>query len=143
MAAHGDSAHFSVLAGGQTPPNPQALLSSSEMSELILDLRSSRDVVVIDTPPLGTLTDAVPLVERVDGVLLVVRLQQTTRDSLRKACEVLADLQAPVLGTVLVGAPRSSKRYYGQTPEPGRPAGVKIESRNGRAAARGAAAPQR
>jgi Mrp family chromosome partitioning ATPase len=133
----GESPHFSVLAGGQSPPNPQALLSSGEMAELMLDLRSSRDVVLIDTPPLGTLTDAVPLVARVDGVVLVVHLQYTTRDGLKKACEVLAELDAAVLGTVLIGGARSSlSGYYGtESPQSSVP-GRQRESRNGRAAGR-------
>jgi capsular exopolysaccharide synthesis family protein len=113
-AARGESGHFSVLPAGPHPPNPHALLSSSEMHELLLELRAAADVVLIDTPALGTFTDAVPLVPRVDGVALVVRLEHTTRDTLTKACNVLAELDAPVLGTVLVGGAQPSMgRYYG------------------------------
>jgi capsular exopolysaccharide synthesis family protein len=130
--ARGESPHFSVLAGGQAPPNPHALLSSPEMSELMLDLRSSRDVVLIDTPPLGTLTDAVPLVPRVDGIVLVARLQHTTRDALKKAVEVLSELDAPLLGTVITGASRSALAgYYGKKTVPPDARGGKDESRNG------------
>jgi capsular exopolysaccharide synthesis family protein len=133
----GESPHFSVLAGGQSPPNPQALLSSAEMGELMLDLRSSRDVVLIDTPPLGTLTDAVPLVSRVDGVVLVVHLQHTTREGLKKACEVLAELDGTVLGTVLIGGARPAlSGYYGTESASSSAAGRQRESRNGRAAGR-------
>jgi capsular exopolysaccharide synthesis family protein len=133
----GESPHFSVLAGGQAPPNPHALLSSPEMSELMLDLRSSRDVVLVDTPPLGTLTDAVPLVPRVDGIVLVARLQHTTRDALKKAVDVLAELDAPLLGTVLTGAPRSALAgYYGKKTVPPDARGGRDQSRNGRSARR-------
>lgn len=129
----GESPHFSVLAAGQAPPNPQALLSSPEMSELMLDLRSSRDVVLIDTPPLGSLTDAVPLVPRVDGILIVARLQHTTRDALKKAVDVLAELDAPVLGTVLTGAGRSAVAgYYGKKTIPPDARGGRDQTRNGR-----------
>jgi Mrp family chromosome partitioning ATPase len=134
---HGESAHFSVLPGGRTPPNPQALLSSAEMSELVLDLRGSRDVVLVDTPPLGSLTDAVPLVPRVDGVVLVVRLEHTTRDSLKKACEALRELDARVLGTVLIGGPRSSvSGYYSAESASAGATRFRDESRNGREGSR-------
>jgi capsular exopolysaccharide synthesis family protein len=133
----GESPHFSVLAGGEAPPNPHALLSSPEMSELMLDLRSSRDVVLIDTPPLGTLTDAVPLVPRVDGIVLVARLQHTTRDALKKTVAVLAELDAPVLGTVLTGGDRSALAdYYGKKTIPPDARGGRDESRNGRSGRR-------
>jgi capsular exopolysaccharide synthesis family protein len=133
-AAQDESLNFSVLPGGQPPPNPQALLSSSEMSEIMLELRSSRDVVLIDTPPVGTLTDAVSLVPRVDGVVLVVRLHHTMRDVLKKACDVLAELDAPVLGTVLAGSGRFSvSDYYGEPSPLLEETELRGESRNGRA----------
>jgi Mrp family chromosome partitioning ATPase len=85
------------------------------MHELLVELCISNDVVLLDAPPLGTLTDAVPLLPWVDCVALVVRLQHTTRDALKKACNVLAELDAaPVLGTVLTGVPRPPRGgYYG------------------------------
>jgi capsular exopolysaccharide synthesis family protein len=133
----GESPHFSVLAGGQAPPNPQALLSSGEMAELMLDLRDSRDVVLFDTPPLGSLTDAVPLASHVDGVVLVVHLQHSTRDGLRKACEVLSELDATVLGTVLVGGGRSAVAgYYGEQDSAAVPLARQRESRNGQSGGR-------
>ena len=139
----GESPHFSVLTGGQTPPNPQALLSSSEMGELMTDLRGSRDVVFFDTPPLGSLTDAVPLASRVDGVLLVAHLQHTTRDGLRKTCETLSGLNANVLGTVLVGGGRLAVAgYYGERDPRSAPITRQRDSRNGQTAGRVARAGQ-
>jgi Mrp family chromosome partitioning ATPase len=112
--ARGESLRFSVLPGGPAPPNPHALLSSPEMHRLLVELRGSMDAVRLDAPPLGTLTDAVPLLPWVDCVALVVRLEHTTRDALRKSCNMLAELDAPVLGTVLTGAPRTGLGdYYG------------------------------
>jgi capsular exopolysaccharide synthesis family protein len=130
----GESPHFSVLPGGQTPPNPQALLSSGEMADLMADLRSSRDVVLFDTPPLGSLTDAVPLASHVDGVLLVAHLQHTTRDGLKKTREALSGLRANVLGTVLVGGGRLAVAgYYGEQDQPAPSISRPRDSSNGRA----------
>jgi capsular exopolysaccharide synthesis family protein len=127
----GRSGHFTVLPGGPTPPNPQALLGSSDMHELLLELRSSADVILIDTPPLGPLTDAVPLIPWVDGVALVVRLERTTRDELRKASHMLAELDAPVLGTILTGGTRPSRDYYGSSPFATPKASAPSQSGNG------------
>jgi capsular exopolysaccharide synthesis family protein len=140
----GESPHFSVLAGGHPPPNPQALLSSGEMAELMTDLRGSRDVVLFDTPPLGSLTDAVPLAPQVDGVVLVAHLQHTTRDGLKRTRETLAGLNANVLGTVLVGGGRSAvSGYYGKEGPPrSAPITRQRESRNGQTGGRVARAGQ-
>lgn len=132
----GESPHFSVLPGGQSPPNPQALLSSGEMTELMQDLRDSRDVVLFDTPPLGSLTDAVPLASYVDGVVLVVHLQHTKRDALKKAGEVLSELDTKVLGTVLIGGRSSVTGYYGEQGSPAAPIARQRQSRNGEAGGR-------
>jgi succinoglycan biosynthesis transport protein ExoP len=123
---------FSVLPGGPAPPNPNALLSSPEMHDLLLELRSSADVVLIDTPPLGLLTDAVPLVPWVDGIALVVRIRHTTRDELKKARSMLAELDAPVLGTVLTGgAAPSLSGYYGDVSSPSVSGSIVGDSHNG------------
>lgn len=95
------SPRLSVLPCGPTPPNPHALLTGSELAEVLQELRSTADVVLIDTPPLGPLADVVPLIPRMDGVALVVGLRQTTRDELRRARNLLEEFQAPVLGTIL------------------------------------------
>jgi tyrosine-protein kinase len=128
----GEYVQFSVLPGGPAPPNPNALLSSPEMHDLLLELRSSADVVLIDTPPLGILTDAVPLVPWVDGIALVARLRHTTRDELKKARGMLVDLDAPVLGTVLTGgAAPSLSSYYGDVSSPSVSGSIVGDSHNG------------
>ena len=136
--ARGGSLRFSVLPSGPAPPNPHALLSSAEMHELLVELCISADVVLLDAPPLGTLTDAVPLLPWVDCVALVVRLQHTTRDALKKACDVLAELDAaPVVGTVLTGVPRSPRNgYYGGEGSSPAAASFQTKSRDGRAVGR-------
>jgi tyrosine-protein kinase len=124
---------FSVLPSGPVPPNPHALLSSPEMHELLAELSISKDVVLLDAPPLGTLTDAVPLLPWIDCVVLVVRLQHTSRDALKKACSMLAEMDAvPVLGTVLTGVPRPPRSGYHGT-EGSSPA---VSPQDGRASGR-------
>lgn len=129
-----ETIRFSVLPAGPTPPNPHALLSSPEMYALLGELRMAADVVLLDSPPLGALADAVPLLPRVDAVALVVRLQHTRRDALAKACNILDELDAPVLGTVITGGARPTlKGYYGRDKHPSSFPDLQDESENGRA----------
>ena len=64
-------------------------------------LREQFDYIFIDSPPLIPVSDAVRLSTMVDGVLLVVKAQETTRDLLRDSCSRLHSAQAPILGVVL------------------------------------------
>jgi capsular exopolysaccharide synthesis family protein len=136
--ARGRSVRFSVLPSGPPSPSPQALLSSSQMHEFLVELCISKDVVLLDAPPMGTLTDAVPLLPWVDCVALVVRPEHTTRDALKKACSVLTQLDAaPVLGTVLNGVPRSPLGEYSATADSSPAAsGFRSASQDGRAGGR-------
>ena len=104
-----------VIVAGADPPVPAKLLESSEMARCIDALRVACDLVVIDTPPISRVADAIPLLSKVDGVLAVVQVNATTRDEAAELAQLLADLDAPVLGVV---ANRVSRQlgyfsYYG------------------------------
>ena len=62
-----------VIASGPTPPNPAELLDSDKMKDLIIDLNKTYDYVIIDTPPIGLVTDGVILMQNADVNLYVVR----------------------------------------------------------------------
>ena len=62
-----------VIASGPTPPNPAELLDSIKMKDLITDLNKTYDYVIIDTPPIGLVTDGVILMQNADINLYVVR----------------------------------------------------------------------
>ena len=62
-----------VIASGPTPPNPAELLDSNKMKDLIIDLNKTYDYVIIDTPPIGLVTDGVILMQNADVNLYVVR----------------------------------------------------------------------
>jgi len=102
-----------VLTAGAAPPYPAELLGSQKMSELIQQFRKDFDFVVIDTPPLISVTDAVILSRQVDGILLVVHSGKTNKGALSRARELLALVNARVLG-VLVNAVdlHSQAGYY-------------------------------
>lgn len=92
---------FLILPSGPRPPNPSELLSSRRTHDLLKSLKAAADIVLIDSPPLLPVTDASVLAGRVDGVLLVVMAGTTTRRPLHRAVELLQQMQAPLVGTVL------------------------------------------
>ena len=72
--------HLDVIVAGSHPPNPVELLESDRMVRLLEDLSGDYDLVVIDSPPLPILADAIPLAKMVNGVIIVGRVNKTTRD---------------------------------------------------------------
>ena len=90
-----------VLTAGPIPPNPQELLGSQRMKELLRRLEEEADIVVLDTPPTLVVSDANVLAARASGVLMVVNAGKTRRAAVRQAVEGLRKVGANVLGCVL------------------------------------------
>jgi succinoglycan biosynthesis transport protein ExoP len=103
-----------VLASGPLPPNPSELLASQQMKSLLVELRSYYDTILIDTPPLLPVTDAAAVAPSTDGVILVCRFKETTRDQVTSSTEALTAVSASLLGTVLTMVPSSGPRAYAQ-----------------------------
>jgi polysaccharide biosynthesis transport protein len=101
-----------VLPAGSPPPNPAELLGSPNMKEVLTDLREQFDHVVIDTPPTLSVTDAVALSPRVDAIILVIRSGQTTKQALRRARDILMQVNAHVTGVLLNAVDLTSPDYY-------------------------------
>ncbi len=80
-----------LMLAGSTPPNSAKLLASDEMARLLREWTAKYDLVVIDTPPILHVADAIPLLGQVDGVLVVGQINKTTRDEavrLANSCAV-------------------------------------------------------
>lgn len=101
-----------VLPSGPLPPNPSEIVGSQAMGRLLSDLQEHVDVIVIDSPPVIPVTDAVVMSTQVEGVILVVRAGRTQRAQAAEARRRLDTVQAPVIGSVLNGAKRSSAAGY-------------------------------
>jgi Mrp family chromosome partitioning ATPase len=84
------------------------------MTEVLEEARSLADVVLLDCPPIGTVNDPVTLANLVDGVVLVARLNQTTRDAARRTMRTLENLEIQMVGVVVTGA-APGEAYYGAT----------------------------
>ncbi|WP_343290384.1 CpsD/CapB family tyrosine-protein kinase [Turicibacter bilis] len=102
-----------VLTCGPIPPNPAELLNSNRLKELLNQLKQYFDIILIDTPPVGVVTDAAILSTLVDGTLMVIASHQTESDQAVRAMKLLQTVGAKVLGTVLTKVPADRKGYYG------------------------------
>jgi polysaccharide biosynthesis transport protein len=101
-----------VLPAGTPPPNPAELLASTNMRDVLAQLREEYDHIVVDTPPSLSVTDAVVLSQRADAVVLVIRSGQTTKQALRRARDILGRVGAKVVGVLLNAVDLSSPDYY-------------------------------
>jgi capsular exopolysaccharide synthesis family protein len=100
-----------ALTSGDIPPNPAELLGSEKMSEILRQVGTQVDIIVMDTPPVMAVTDATVLSTRVDGVLLVVKPGTTKLAAARQAVEQLQRVGANVLGVVLNEIDLGHSRY--------------------------------
>ena len=104
-----------VLLSGDIPPNPSELLGSELMKKLLDQMREKYDCVILDTPPINMVTDAVVLAPQSDGVLFVVRANQSERGAVIHAVEQLEYAQVKLLGFVLNGVELEKTSYgYGR-----------------------------
>jgi len=102
-----------VLVPGAPLPNPAELLASPRMRALLDSASAAYDRVIIDSPPLFSVSDPVILLPGVDGVILVARYGKTRQRPIQDALRLLADAHAPMLGLVLNSvSPRQGGYYY-------------------------------
>ena len=104
--------NLDIIPCGQIPPNPSELLSSDRAKFLIQALSKKYDRILIDSPPVNVVTDPVILSQIVDGVLLIVRAGQTSRDVARRARDQLLAVKARVIGGVLNSVDMQKDHYY-------------------------------
>lgn len=98
-----------IFPAGPPPPNPAELLSGESMALLLEQLKSSYDIVIVDTPPAQHATDAGAISARCDGVLLVARAGKTKRSSVAQMRRAFKMIGANMLGVVLNRAVRTRK----------------------------------
>lgn len=115
-----------VITCGAIPPNPSELLNSNQMKQLLQTIRKDYDMVVIDAPPVGNVTDAAIISTIVDGTILVAASGTVEVESLKRAKELLQKVNANIIGVVLNKLDRNSKGnyyyyyyyYYGESETP-------------------------
>jgi receptor protein-tyrosine kinase len=90
-----------LLGAGPVPPNPAELLDGPKARQIFATLRENFDLVLVDSPPVLPVTDAMVLSKYADGTLLVAAAGQTKRAELQRAAERFSQARASVVGIVL------------------------------------------
>jgi capsular exopolysaccharide synthesis family protein len=101
-----------LVAGAALPPNPGELVESHAMETILEQAKAVYDLIVIDTPPLTAVSDAFPLLRKVDGVIIVGRVGRNRRDVAERLHETLASVGAPLLGVIANGVKASGLDAY-------------------------------
>jgi polysaccharide biosynthesis transport protein len=100
-----------VLPCGPLPPNPAEILMSHKFQVVLAELQQRFDRVILDSPPLGAVTDAVVLSKQADGVVLVVRSGKTLRDEVKRSVRSIRAVGGQVVGVILNQLDTSDRRY--------------------------------
>ncbi|HWC85563.1 MAG TPA: polysaccharide biosynthesis tyrosine autokinase [Solirubrobacteraceae bacterium] len=116
-----------VVPAGPPPPNPSALIGSDEMRRVLRVLEAQSDIVIIDTPAALAVSDPLPLMRNVTGVVLVARMNRSSKETIRRLQRMIVSAHGSLMGVVATGV-RSGPGYehysYGyQSQNGGRPSG--------------------
>jgi capsular exopolysaccharide synthesis family protein len=107
---------LNLLPSGPIPPNPAELVGSEQMANLLKKMQDHFTHVVVDSPPIASFTDGVLVASMVDGVILVVHSGKSSRQVVRRSCQLLQDINAKVFGVVLNKVNLNSQdNYYYQS----------------------------
>lgn len=114
-----------VLPCGPLPPNPAELLMTKRFATVLKELAERFDRVILDSPPLGAVTDAVVLSKQADGVMLVVRSGKTLRDEVTRSVKSIRSVNGSIVGVILNEIALEDRRgyysYYGYGQEADQP----------------------
>jgi capsular exopolysaccharide synthesis family protein len=102
-----------IIDSGPLPPNPAEVLGSTTMKNLLNTFRDSYDYILIDGPAL-LVSDAKSLASLAEGTLVVFNATHTRKGEAQRALRELKDIQASVVGTVLLGVETLKGGYFGE-----------------------------
>jgi capsular exopolysaccharide synthesis family protein len=101
-----------ILTSGPIPPNPSELLGSKRMQLLLERIKDDYDMVILDSPPAGIVTDAVVLSTIVDGTILICAAGITGIDAIKATKAALDKVNANIIGVIINKAPIKKGGYY-------------------------------
>lgn len=110
-AVHHLNPNFDVLTSGPIPPNPAELLGSENMKTLLESLTKVYNYIIIDTPPINIVTDAMIVAKQTSGLVLVAKNRDTTHEQLKKAFETISFSDIRLLGVVLNDSSYTPGKY--------------------------------
>jgi Mrp family chromosome partitioning ATPase len=101
-----------VLVSGPLPPDPGEFAASYRLAEILAQLRDSYDLVIIDTPPILWVGDALTLSQQADGLILIARLKGLRKAMLRELARILETVPSRKLGHVITGPVSGERGVY-------------------------------
>lgn len=107
-----DLEHLDILISGPIPPNPSELLGSNKMKIFLEKVLEDYDMIFLDSPPVGLVTDAAILSTVVDGTILICAAGETEIDQAKVAKSLLEKVNANIIGVVLNKIPIKKGKYY-------------------------------
>jgi capsular exopolysaccharide synthesis family protein len=108
-------ANLYALPSGPLPPDPAEFLNSSHARDVFTEAAAKYDVVILDSTPTNGISDVQVITRVIDGMLLVIALDTTTRQEMQASVHMLRQISAPVIGIVLnrMRFHRGAYGYYG------------------------------
>ena len=100
--------NLSIIPSGQIPQRPAEMIASQQFDDLLKDIRTDYDFILIDTPPLLAVSDPATVAPRVDGVLLSIRMGNQVRAQSERSVNMLINLGAEIVGLIVNNAGRKS-----------------------------------
>lgn len=104
--------NLDILFSGEIPPNPSELLGNTRMTKMLEKLSLQYDYILMDTPPVGVVSDVCVLGQQLDGVLFLVRQNYTEKESVARGIKQLEISGAKLMGFVLNGADKNRNSRY-------------------------------
>lgn len=101
-----------IMFSGEIPPNPSELLGSDSMRQLIDRMAERYDYILIDMPPVGIVSDVCVVAEMLDGVLFLVRQNESEKDAVSRSVKQLELANAKLLGFVMNGVGEEKRKGY-------------------------------
>lgn len=105
-------ANLKLAPCGDIPPNPSELLGSERMISFLSENKDQFDYILLDSAPLVSVTDALVLAGQMDGIILIIKGNETARDPVRRSLRQLEEVKAKVLGAVLNQVDLKKEGYY-------------------------------
>lgn len=106
--------NLSILTAGPTPPNPSELIASDQFDEIYNELLNDYDFIVVDTPPVNTVTDAQVYAQTIQNCALVIDAEKNNKNEVKKAKDLINKAGGKLLGAILnkTAIDKSSSYYY-------------------------------
>ncbi len=102
-----------ALFCGPIPPNPAEMIESNKFKDMVAKLKDKYDMVIFDSPPIVAVSDAAAISPLVDGIILVVKIKQISRDILKRGLRLLSNPSISIFGTVVNNVEMKTGSKYG------------------------------